>query len=149
MNSGFLGFLLSPWGWLSIGAVAAILELLLPGAYMIWLAAAAVATAGTVAILNLTPDGQLGAFAVWIVLALLASRMLKQRSPIVSDDPMLNRHGLRIAGQSAVVTEAISGGRGRVRLGDSEWIAEGPDAVVGTRLKVLGADGAVLRVSPE
>lgn len=144
-----LGFLFSPWGWLSLAAVTAGLEMLLPGAYMIWVAAAALATAATVAVVATTPDGQLGAFAVFILVALLVSRQLKVRRPILSDDPKLNRHALRVAGQAGTVTEAISGGRGRVRLGDSEWLAEGPDAGPGTRVRVLGANGAVLQVAPD
>ena len=43
---------------------------------------------------------------------------------------------------------AIDGGSGRVKLGDSEWIAKGPDAAPGTRMRVSGADGAVLMVEP-
>jgi membrane protein implicated in regulation of membrane protease activity len=144
-----LAFLFSPWGWLSLAAVTAGLEMLLPGAYMIWVAAAALATAAATAVVATTPDGQLAAFAVFIVVALLVSRQLKARSPIRSDDPALNRLALRVAGQAGTVTEAISGGRGRVRLGDSEWLAEGPDAPPGARVRVLGANGAVLQVVPE
>jgi membrane protein implicated in regulation of membrane protease activity len=147
MTDTVLGFLLSPWGWLSVAAVAALLEILTPGAYMIWLAAAALATGLTVAAIPLTADGQLAAFAIWIVVALLASRPLKRRKLLLGNGPGLNRLSDRVAGESATVTEAIIDGRGRVRLGDSEWPARGPDAPVGTRVRVEGADGAVLRIS--
>ena len=40
----------------------------------------------------------------------------------------------------------IAAGEGRVRYGDSEWLAKGPDAVIGTRLRVAGHDGTVLLV---
>jgi hypothetical protein len=143
------GVLFSPWGWLSLAAVAAGLEILLPGAFMIWIAAAALATAVTVALLPLTLDGQLAAFAVWILVALLASRRFARRRPRHAGDAALNRLDHRVAGQVAVVTEAIAGGRGRVRLGDSEWLAQGPDAPAGARVRVLGADGAILKVAPE
>jgi hypothetical protein len=52
-------------------------------------------------------------------------------------------------GESAVVVQAIGGGKGRVRLGDSEWLAYGPDADAGTRVRVVGTNGAILRVEPE
>jgi hypothetical protein len=45
-----------------------------------------------------------------------------------------------------VVTQAIEGGTGKVKLGDSEWLARGADAPVGTRLKVTGHDGTMLLV---
>jgi inner membrane protein len=148
VTDSVLGFLLSPWGWLSLAAVAAALEILIPGAYMIWLAAAALATALTAAAVPLTIDGQLAAFAVWILVALLASRNLRGRKLLAGSNSGLNRHGVRVTGQAAIVTQAIEGGRGRVRLGDIEWIAEGPDAPVGTRLRVEGTDGAILKVAP-
>ena len=149
VTDGLIGFLLSPWGWLSIAAVAAGLEILLPGAYLMWLALAALGTGLTTALLNLTIDGQLGAFAIWIAISLFAARRLKLDRSGRSDDPLLNQRGARLAGATATVTEAIAAGRGRVKLGDSEWIAEGPDAEVGTRVRVVGADGAVLKVAPE
>ncbi|WP_199554571.1 NfeD family protein [Sandaracinobacteroides hominis] len=147
MTDAILGFLFSPWGWLSAAAVLAGLEMLLPGAYMIWLAAAAAATGLTVSVLNVTMEGQLAAFAGWIAISLLASRQLKRLRPIGSDDPGLNRLSLRLLGKGAVVTQAISGGRGKVRLGDSEWIAEGPDAPVGTAVRVTGSEGPILKVA--
>lgn len=146
MKESLLAFLFSPWGWLSVAAVAAGLEILLPGASLIWLAAAAAGTALTVAVFNVTLEGQLAAFAIWIALALAGSRQLKRLRPIGSDDPALNRPTLRLAGQAATVTQAISGGRGRVRLGDSEWIAEGADAPVGTQVRVEAVEGIVLKV---
>ena len=45
-----------------------------------------------------------------------------------------------------MVTQAIDGGSGKVRLGDSEWLAKGADAAVGARLRVTGHDGTVLLV---
>jgi inner membrane protein len=44
------------------------------------------------------------------------------------------------------VVEAIADGHGRVKVGDSVWNARGTDASVGARVRVTGADGAVLLV---
>ena len=52
----------------------------------------------------------------------------------------------RLLGETVVVTHAIDGGTGRVRIGDSEWLAKGPDAEQGTRMRVSGHDGTVLIV---
>jgi membrane protein implicated in regulation of membrane protease activity len=49
-------------------------------------------------------------------------------------------------GETVVVTEVTGPGSGRVKLGDSEWLARGPDAEPGTKMRVSGADGAVLLV---
>lgn len=148
MKDGLLGLIFSPWGWLSLAAIAAGLEILLPGAYLIWVALAALGTAATAALFNLTLDGQLGAFALWIVFSLLLSRKYNPNRLRPSDDPLLNRRAERLAGSSAIVSQDIQGGRGRVRLGDSEWLAEGPDAAEGSTVRVVGADGTVLKVEP-
>ncbi len=144
-----LAYLLSPWGWLSLAAAAAAFEMLLPGAYLIWVAAAAFATALTAALLNLSIDGQLGAFAIWIAVSLLAARRWNSKRVKSSDHGLLNQRAAQLAGQRATVTTAIVGGRGRVRLGDSEWIAAGPDLPAGSRVRISGAEGTVLRVEAD
>ena len=84
---------------------------------------------------------------VLLAVSLFAARRLKLDRTGRSDDPLLNQRGARQLGASATVTEAISGGRGRVKLGDSEWLAEGPDAPVGARVRIVGSDGAILKVA--
>ena len=44
------------------------------------------------------------------------------------------------------MVQAIENGQGRVRVGDSEWNARGPDAAVGVHVRVTGAEGTVLLV---
>ena len=66
--------------------------------------------------------------------------------PIASEDPNLNNRGARLTGEVVTVVEAIADGRGRVKVGDTEWSARGGDAAAGARVRVTGADGAVLLV---
>jgi membrane protein implicated in regulation of membrane protease activity len=65
-----------------------------------------------------------------------------------SDEPDLNRRGAQSIGQTLTLVEPIVNGRGKVRLGDTLWPAEGPDCPVGTRVRVTGAAGTVLVVAP-
>ena len=58
----------------------------------------------------------------------------------------MNRRGMRLAGETAVVVTALDGGTGRVKHGDSEWLAKGCDAAVGEKVRISGSDGAVLIV---
>ena len=46
----------------------------------------------------------------------------------MSDLPDLNVRGQQYVGRSLVVEQAIQNGRGKVRVGDTLWQAEGPDA---------------------
>jgi len=134
------------WTWLALGVLLAIAELLAPGYFMIWLAAAALLTGVAAAVLPLSGALQVGLFVVLAALALALGRRWLARNPIESADPLLNDRGGQMVGQTAVVTHAIDGGSGRVRLGDSEWLVRGPDAQPGTRMRVSGHEGTVLIV---
>jgi membrane protein implicated in regulation of membrane protease activity len=45
-----------------------------------------------------------------------------------------------------VLHEAIHEGRGKVKAGDSLWLVSGPDLPAGTRVRVTGQDGVILKV---
>jgi hypothetical protein len=66
-----------------------------------------------------------------------------------SDDPDLNRPGDRLTGRSAVVIDPIADGYGRVAIGDTVWSATGPDCAAGSRVRIVSAEGTLLRVVPE
>ena len=63
-----------------------------------------------------------------------------------SDQPDLNRPAAQLVGRVLVVAEAIEHGRGKVRVGDTLWPAEGPDVTAGTEVRVVAAKATVLVV---
>ncbi len=89
---------------------------------------------------------QVALFAVLSILTVYAGKKFLKDNPIESEDPALNDRSARLKGEIVTVVEAISDGRGRVKLGDSEWNVRGADAPVGAKVRVAGADGAVLLV---
>ncbi len=69
-------------------------------------------------------------------------------SPVgVSDDPTLNKPGAAFVGRLALVEDAIVNGRGKVRIGDTLWLAEGPDTAKGAHVRITGVSGTVLTVA--
>jgi len=136
------------WIWLIAGLALALLEMLVPGVYLIWLAMAALAVA-VLAFVSAPPLAM--QVIAWVSLSLIfafsAKRWLRDR-PIVSSDPLLNNRAGRLVGEIAMVTEAIESGAGRVKVGDSEWIARGADAAAGSRVRITGSRGAELLVEP-
>ncbi|MEG3598412.1 MAG: NfeD family protein [Pseudomonadota bacterium] len=136
------------WIWLVIGLALALLEMLVPGVYLIWLAMAALA----IAVLAFVSAPPLALQVIaWVSLSLIfafsARRWLRDR-PIVSSDPLLNNRAGRLVGETALVTQAIASGPGRVKVGDSEWTARGEDAEAGARVRIVGARGTELLVEP-
>jgi membrane protein implicated in regulation of membrane protease activity len=63
-----------------------------------------------------------------------------------SDQPELNRRGAQLVGRVLIVEEAIEGGRGKVRVGDTLWSAEGPDTPAGAEVRVTAARATILLV---
>ena len=134
------------WSWLVLGLVLAIAEMVVPGVFLIWFAAAALAVGLLSFVLPLSLPLEVALFAVLAVANVLASRRWLRGHPVESADPLLNQRGQQLVGRQVVVTQTIEGGNGRVRCGDIEWLAQGPDTAVGTKLTVTGSTGSTLIV---
>jgi membrane protein implicated in regulation of membrane protease activity len=63
-----------------------------------------------------------------------------------SDQPDLNRRTAQLVGRILIVEEAIEGGRGKVRVGDTLWLVEGPDMPAGAQVRVAAHRGNLLVV---
>ncbi|MDD3800137.1 MAG: NfeD family protein [Novosphingobium sp.] len=136
------------WAWLAIGLILAAAEMAVPGVFLIWLAGAALVTGVLAWLLPIGMPLQIVIFAVLAIAAVFTGRNYLRRNPVEAADPKMNRRGARLVGETAVVTQAIEGGSGRVHYGDSEWIAKGADTAPGTRVRITGSDGVVLLVEP-
>ncbi|OCC24310.1 hypothetical protein MB02_06875 [Croceicoccus estronivorus] len=136
------------WAWLAIGLILAAAEMAVPGVFLIWLAGAALVTGVVAWLLPIGLPIQIVIFALLAILAVFTGRNYLRANPVEEADPKMNHRGARLAGETAVVTQAIVGGSGRIRHGDSEWLARGPDAAPGVRVRITGSDGAVLLVEP-
>lgn len=134
------------WGWLALGLLLAVGEMAIPGVFLIWLAGAAVVTGLLSWVLPIGMALQVVLFVALALVLVFVGRNWLRANPISAADPMMNDRGARSVGETVVVTQVIEGGSGRVKLGDSEWLARGPDAEPGTRMRVSGHDGAVLVV---
>lgn len=135
------------WVWLIAAALLASAEVLVPGVFLIFLAGAAALTAVAAAI-GAPFAVQLALFPLFALASVWFGKRWYHRNPVPSSDPLLNDPMGRHVGKTVVVLEAIEGGEGRVKLGDSVWNAQGPDAAAGTRMRIVGAEGACLKVAP-
>lgn len=136
------------WAWLALGLVLAAAEMAIPGVFLIWMAGAAILTGLVSWVVPIGLPWQIVLFAVLAIVAVFSGRRWLSSHPVVGADPMMNDRGGRAIGETVMVTQAIEAGSGRVRLGDSEWMAKGPDAAAGTHMRVAGHQGSVLLVEP-
>lgn len=140
---------LSFWDWLAVGTLLLILEVFGAGGYLLWIGMAAAA----VGVLTFLLPGM--AWEVQFLLFGLLSIATalywwrRQRSAVrQSDEPNLNLRGQELIGRTFVVHEAIVDGRGKIKVADGVWMARGPDAATGSRVRVTGQQGAILLVEP-
>lgn len=138
---------LSWWQWIVGALLLGALETFMPGAVAIWFAASAVVI-GLLMVLWSSMPWQLQ-WVLWAVLGVVAMlwyRSYKKAHPDVDSAPTLNQRGVQYVGQVFTLVEPIEHGYGKVRVGDGVWKVSGQDASAGTAVRVVGADGAVLKV---
>jgi membrane protein implicated in regulation of membrane protease activity len=138
---------LSFWDWLGLGTVLLILEVFGAGGYLLWIGVAAAAVGILTFIFADMPwTVQFLLFALLSVLTAVYW-WRRQRSVVrPSDQPGLNMRGQELIGRTFMVHDAIVDGRGKIKVGDGVWIVIGPDAPIGSQVRVVGQDGAILRV---
>ena len=85
-------------------------------------------------------------FAVLSVISLVAWRAYARARPGGSDEPTLNRRAEQHVGRVFTLEVPIADGRGKIMLDGVMWTVEGEDLGAGARVKVAGADGAILKV---
>jgi membrane protein implicated in regulation of membrane protease activity len=138
---------LSFWDWLAFGSVLLILEVFGVGGYLLWTGLAA-AIVG--ALLYLFPElpwaWQLLLFGCLSILTAVFWWRRQRAAAKPSDQPGLNQRGSELQGRQFVLHEAIVGGRGKIKAGDSLWLVIGPDLPAGAQIKVVGQDGVLLKV---
>ncbi|HEV2567690.1 NfeD family protein [Sphingomonas sp.] len=137
------------WYWMIVAVVLGAAEILVPGVFLIWIAAAAAITALVTLVAGPPVALQFTIFAGLALIATWAGRKWYVSRPVPSADPLLNDRAARLVGETVELTSPIVNGRGRARVGDSEWNVRGPDAPAGTCLRVIGIeDGALVVRQP-
>ena len=124
-------------------------ELLLPGYFLLWIGLAAAAmgvllwAVPTLGLLAQAIVFGLLAFAFCVAYARWLRPKLERRVP---GSERLNRRAEQMIGQRYELIEAIVNGRGKARVGDGQWLVNGPDLPLGAIVEVVAVDGSTLQV---
>jgi len=145
MNS-LLG--LGAWNWMIVAALLLALELLAPGIFLMWFGLAATLTGVLAFSFDIGWQWQIIWFCLLSVAAVLIALKYLRKHPFASERPLLNARAVQHIGECHNLIDPIVNGRGSITIGDSIWRVEGPELPKGARVKVLGADGTVLKVAP-
>jgi membrane protein implicated in regulation of membrane protease activity len=139
-------FALGPWNWLILAAVLFVLEVTAPGIFFMWFGIAATVTGLLAFAFAISWQWQLVWFCLLALAAVLIALRYLRKNPLRSERPLLNERAVKQIGQCYDLVDPIVNGRGSVKIGDSIWRVEGPELPKGARVRVLGADGTLLKV---
>jgi membrane protein implicated in regulation of membrane protease activity len=135
------------WSWWILAIALLVLEAFAPGTFFLWMGIAA----GVVGFLLLMMPGmgweyQIVIFAALSLASIVIWRQYFRKHPVVTDQPALNRRGEQYVGRTFTLSEPIVNGLGKIRVDDTSWKIEGADCAAGSRIKVVGVDGVLLKV---
>ncbi len=135
------------WLWWSVGVVLLAGEMVLPGVYLLWIGVASLVT-GVVAWVvpewGFEVHGMVFA-AMATISVYLGNRYFYQKTGAI-EDAEVNVRRKKLVGRTFEVVEPIKNGSGHVQVGDSRWLAQGPDLEKGALATVTSVDGTVLVV---
>ena len=135
-----------PWLWFAIAVVLFVLETVIPGVHFLWFGVAAGIVGALALAAPIAWQWQLILFSLISFITVFLVRRSGVAENAKSDQPVLNVRGAQYIGRVVVVEEAIRNGRGKVRVGDTIWAAQGEDAPAGSKVEVIGVNGTVLVV---
>jgi len=137
---------LGVWSWLILGAVFLALELVAPGAFMLWLGLAALAVGLVSFAVDWSWQTQCIAFALLSLALIPVWRRFAPKVEKPTDSPMLNRRAEGYMGRIFTLENPIVDGVGRVRIDDTIWRVTGPDSAAGSRVRIVRVEGPNLFV---
>ena len=136
------------WHWVVGGLILIALEIMVPGVFLLWIGLGSLATGCIVVAFGIVSwEVQCLIFVPLAFSTLFMGRKFLIKTPM--GDSTLNQRLTTYIGRRAEITQALVNGKGRIRLGDTLWIVQGPDCPVGTMVTVTGVSGSELIVTPE
>ncbi len=132
--------------WLIFAAILGIGEIIIPGVFLIWIAAAAAITGILTFAIGLLPALQFGIFAVLSIAAVFLGRKWYLERGASVEDPLLNDRSARMIGQSVIVTQDVNAHEGRARVGDSEWPARGNSIKKGKSATIVDVKDGIIHI---
>ena len=137
---------LGPWSWVLLGLVLLALEIVVPGNVFVWFGVAGILTGAVAFFTDFGWQGDLIVFVGLALVLVIIGRRVFARSAQPGERPFLNDRAHRLVGSAYVLAAPIVDGRGSVHIDDTTWRVVGPDLPSGTKVKVVDADGPVLKV---
>ena len=135
------------WHWWSLAIVLVVVEVFVSGFFVLWIAIAAAAVGLLVLLFPAMGwEYQILTFALLTVISVALWWLYSRKHPTRSDQPTLNRRGEQYIGRTFTLEAPITNGQGKVHVDDTNWKIIGDECDTGSKVRVVGVDGVVLKV---
>lgn len=135
--------------WFSLGLLLVLLELFVPGVYLVWFGLSAFVTGVLTMFYEFTAIEQSVVFgAISVVFAVAGwffySHIMK-RSKVSEQYKYLNDPAGQHIGKTYLLAEDVIDGRSKALIGDTVWIVECEDSLKkGDKVKIIGIENGVI-----
>lgn len=136
------------WHWIAFGLVLLLLELLGTAGYLLWLGLSALLVGAILSVVPMSWSLQWLTFAVFSLFSTWLWWRYQHRKDSADDQSRtLNQRTEQMIGQTCILEQPLPVSQGRIRLGDTSWLAKTDKPLeAGTLVEVVAVDGIVLIV---
>ncbi|MGR5148077.1 NfeD family protein [Photobacterium alginatilyticum] len=136
------------WHWIAFGLVLLLLELLGTAGYLLWLGLSALLVGVILSVVPMSWSLQWLTFAVFSLFSTwLWWRYQHQKDRVDDQARTLNQRTEQMIGQTCVLDQPLPVSQGRIRLGDTSWLAKTDKPLeAGTLVEVVAVEGITLVV---
>lgn len=137
--------------WIIAGLALSLLELIVPGVYLIWFGLAAFVVGIAVYFLPIELTTQLIVFAtasgIFAVIGVAVYRYVFSKAQVPAEYKNLNNTAEQYVGQLVTVAEDAEDNRTKVKIGDTYWLASCQKAFKqGDTAKVVGVKDSLILI---
>lgn len=137
--------------WIIAGLALSLLELIVPGVYLIWFGFAAFVVGIAVYLLPIELTTQLIVFAIasgiFAVIGVAVYRYVFSKAQVPAEYKNLNNTAEQYVGQLVTVAEDAEDNRTKVKIGDTYWLASCKKAFKqGDTAKVVGVKDSLILI---
>ncbi len=134
--------------WFTLGIILIILEMLLPGMFLMWFGASALIVGVITLIIPMSMNAELILFAITSVLSVITVILIMRRVAPNSQSTVthnLNQaRGSELIGSVFTLNSDITNNEGKLKIGDSVWLIKGDNAETGTQIEITRIENNTL-----
>lgn len=134
--------------WFTLGFILIILEMLLPGMFLMWFGVSALIVGTIVWIIPMSMNAELILFAITsiasVIIVILIMRRVAPNSHSTVTQNLNQARGAELIGAVFTLDSSVTHNEGKLNIGDSVWLIRGPNAASGTHIIITNIENNTL-----